>query len=417
MRDTAIAISSLLFGIALITVGSGLLGTLLGVRMTLVGTTPLITGAVMAAYFAGLSVGALRGSGLIASVGHIRAFTAFASVYSAAALLHALYFDATFWAFLRFAQGACMAGLFLCTESWLNERATNQTRGQIMSIYMIVLYLAQIAGQFLLVTAPPETFVLFAAVSAIASLGAVPIALTRQPQPDLPSSDRRSIAALYRLSPLAVVGSFLSGLVVGAFYGMGPAYATLAGLGIEATAQFVALAILGGLGMQWPIGALSDRMDRRRVILAVTAGIALLSTVLVIATGRSETTILLTIALFGAVAFVLYPLSVTHANDYADSTSFVAISSGLLIAHSVGATIGPLAASAFMTAIGAMGLFVFCGVAAAACALFAAWRIRKRDAVPEDEKVPFTPLPRTSPAVTELDPRAPEYENDKEAAA
>jgi MFS family permease len=414
MRHTAIAISSLLLGISLIMLGNGLLGTLLGVRMTLAEIPTLATGAVMAAYFGGLAVGAIRGSTLIATVGHIRSFTAFASIYSAASLLHALYFDPVFWGILRFLEGACMAGLFLCTESWLNERATNDTRGRIMSLYMILIYLAQAFGQFLLLATPPDTFVLFAIVSAIASIGAVPIALTRQPQPKPPLPSRMKIRDLYRLSPLGVVGSFASGLILGAFYGMGPAYAPLAGLDIDATARFMSVAIIGGLGMQWPLGVLSDRMDRRRVIVGVCGGILLVSVAMVILTRSSEGAILFLSAAFGAVAFALYPLSVTHASDFARDSDFVGVVSGLLLAYSLGATVGPVASSAAMTATGASGLFVFTGIVAAASVGFGVWRMRQRDSVPADRKNSFAALPRTTPAISELDPRAPADEELKD---
>ncbi len=411
MRVTAIAISSLLLGISLIMLGNGLLGTLLGVRMTLAETPTLVTGAVMSAYFAGLALGAVRGSALIAAVGHIRAFTAFASVYSAASLLHAVHYDPYFWAFLRFAEGACMAGLFLCTESWLNERASNETRGRIMSVYMTLIYLAQAMGQFLLLATPPDTFVLFAIISAIASIGAVPIALTRQPQPRPPPAHRMKIRDLYRLSPLAVVGSTASGLVLGAFYGMGPAYAPLAGLDIDATARFMSVGIIGGLGLQWPIGILSDRMDRRQVIVGVGIAIFVVSAALAALTGSAETAILCLSALFGAVAFALYPLSVTHATDFANETDFVGVVGGLLLAYSIGATLGPLASAAIMALIGASGLFVFTGIVSSAAAGFGVWRMRQRDTVTADAKGAFTSLPRTTPAATPLDPRAPGYED------
>jgi len=404
MRSNAVAISFLLFGIALIMVGNGLLGTLLGLRLTLAETPSVVTGMVMAAYFAGLAAGALGGIKLIVAVGHIRAFAAFASVYSAAALMHALYVEEIFWGALRFTQGACMAGLFLCAESWLNEKATNTTRGQIMSLYMIVLYLSQAAGQFLLLAASPENFVLFAAVSAIASLGVVPIALTRLPQPAAPSGAHLPFRSLYRLSPLAIVGSVTSGLILGAFYGMGPAYAPLSGLDTDATARFMSVAIIGGLGMQWPIGLLSDRIDRRWVILMVSVLIAAISLGLATVTEPSATMLLFMTAVFGAFAFALYPLSVTHANDHADGTSFVGIAGGLLLAYSLGATIGPVLAAVLMTIMGAGGLFLFIGVVAAFAAAFSYWRMRKRAPVPDDEKTLFAALPRTMPAIPETDP-------------
>jgi len=410
MRSTVATISSLLLGIALLMLGNGLLGTLLGVRMALAGLSSITIGLVMAGYFVGLALGALFGHGVIAGVGHIRAFSAFASLYSAVSLAHAFHFDPVFWCGLRILQGFCMAGLFMCVESWLNARATNETRGQLMSVYMIVIYFAQGLGQYFLTQGAPDAFVLYALVSAIVSLAVVPVALTRLPAPPPPQPSRISLRKLYEISPLGIFGAFASGLVVGAFYGMGPAFAPMAGLGLGQTALFMALAILGGLALQWPIGRLSDRIDRRTVILGAALAVAAISAALALAAERSVAGVLAGGALFGAFGFVLYPLSVAHANDVIDPDEFVGLAAGLLLAYSFGAIGGPVGAAAVMAWSGPGGLFLFTAVVAAAAAGFTLYRMRRQPDLPVDGQQPFMGLPRTTPAVVGLDPRGPETE-------
>ena len=407
MRGTVVSVSALLASIALFMLGNGLLGTVLSVSMAAAQVPTMVTGLVLAAYFAGLALGAATADRVIGSVGHIRAFAALASGYSAAAMIHAFALDPLLWGGLRFLEGFCVAGVFMCTESWLNERASNQTRGRIMSLYMIVLYLAMGAGQFLLTAGELQGFRLFAIASVVASLALVPVALTRMPAPPTPQRSRLGLAALYRLSPLGVFGSFASGVILGAFYALGPAYATYIGLDFAETARFMAAAIFGGLLLQWPIGAYSDRFDRRIVILALNGAIALACLGVMVFSSLSLAGLIGSIFVFGALTFVLYPLSVAHANDFAESSDFVAVAGGLILAYSFGSAIGPIAAAGAIDLIGPAGLFAFDALCALGALLFTLWRMRTRPAAP-DTHTRFVALPRTTPASSPLDPRAPE---------
>jgi MFS family permease len=406
MRGTVVSVFSLLAGISLFMLGNGLLGSLLSVRLAQANVPTLTAGMVMAAYFAGLALGSATANRLIASVGHIRAFTALASGYSAAALLHPLAPTAAFWGGLRFVEGFCVAGVFMCTESWLNERASNQIRGRIMSLYMIMLYLALGAGQFLLDADTPNGFGLFAIASAIASVALIPVALTRMPAPAAPAASHLGLTALYRLSPLGVFGSFASGVILGSFYALGPAYAHYVGLDLGETARFMAAVIFGGLLLQWPIGAFSDRFDRRIVMLALNAAVALACLGIVLFAGTSFTGLIASAFIFGALTFVLYPLAVAHANDFADDSDFVAVAGGMILAYGIGSAIGPVAAAALMTTIGPSGLFAFAAITALVALVFTLWRMRRGPTLPET-RTPFVAMPRTTPASNELDPRAP----------
>jgi MFS family permease len=361
---------------------------------------------VLAAYFAGLALGSSAGNPVIVSVGHIRAFAALASTYSAAALVHAFSLDPWLWGALRFVEGYCIAVVFMCTESWLNERASNETRGRIMSLYMIVLSIAMGAGQFLLTAADTQGFALFAIVSAVASLALVPVALTRVPAPAESAPSRLGLPALFRLSPLGVFGSFASGMILGAFYALGPAYARYEGLDVGETGQFMAAAIFGGLLLQWPIGAFSDRFDRRKVFLALLVAIALASAGVMLLVPYSFAGLAMSVFVFGALTFVLYPLSVAHTNDYAGSENFVTVAGGLILAYSFGSVIGPIAAAAMMEGIGPSGLFAFSALTALVAIGFTLWRMRTRPEAP-DTHTPFVAVPRTTPRSTELDPRGP----------
>jgi MFS family permease len=377
--------------VGLLMAGSGPLTTLISLRLEALGTASLAIGAIMAAYFAGLTLGALLAYRIVLRAGHIRAFAAFAAVASAIALAYPLVAHPLPWAALRLIEGFCMAGIFICVESWLNERAAPAQRGKILAMYMICLYLGQAAGQLLLgFDAGPGQPQVFMLVSMLMSVAILPVALTRQAPPALPDIASFSVRRLYRTSPLGMVGTVASGLVLGAVYSLGPVFARgVAGLDAGGAARFMSVLILGGVLLQWPLGRLSDSFDRRRVIVD-GAGWALFGAT----------------ALFGGFAFALYPLCVGHMNDHLQRQDRVAASGGLVLAYSAGATAGPLAASATMSALGASGLFVFVmGIAAVALA-FGLWRMLARAPVPAERQGLFQLLPRTTPAAAPLDPRA-----------
>jgi MFS family permease len=420
------AISPVLSGAGIMMLGYGLLGTLLAVRMSMEGIPAFISGLVMAGFFAGQVAGSLHVRRVIESIGHIRTFSALASAFSAASLLHIIQVEPITWGLLRFIEGYCMAGLFMCVESWLNDRSTNETRGSVFSIYMVIVYAANAATQFLLTVADVGGVALFALTSVLTSLALLPVALTRGPAPDLPAHSLISLRRLVANSPLGMAGSLTSGFVVGSFYALGPRYGEKVGLDTFGIAVLIAGGIVGGLLGQIPLGRLSDHMDRRKVIAGVAVACAVLSGLLVwvtshdvvsaarvaagaVPTSQPVDSLLIGLVLaFGATIFTLYPLSAAHANDFISPTDFVAAAGGLLLAFSVGATIGPIVASALMEAVGAAGLFLFTAVSAIGLALFALWRLRTRPPVPAEEKTPFTPGPGAAMMLAELDPRAEE---------
>ncbi len=399
MLSTLRSVASLLLSYGLLVLANGLFSTLLGVRTRIEGFATEVTGLIMAGFFAGLLLGALFGARVVARVGHIRAFAAFASVMSVTALLHVLIVDPWAWVALRALAGFCMAGMVMVTESWLNERASNAIRGQVLALYMITNYFSAGAGQFLLPLADPGEFHLFSLVSVILSLALIPVLLTSAHAPTPPTPQPGNFRSLYALAPVGIVGAVCTGIVNAAFNGMAPVATQSLGLGLVQTSTFMGVAIFAGLLLQWPAGRLSDRFDRRRVILAV-AGLGSLGAVAIIVATRQVTPWLFIAAgVYGSVTLTLYSLCAAHTNDRASPEQRVQTASGLLIAYGVGASCGPLIAGAVMGRFGPHGLFGMIALVLAGFAVFAAVRLRRRQ--PSEAASPFVPVPG-APLTTEV---------------
>ncbi|MDX1607476.1 MAG: MFS transporter, partial [Candidatus Competibacterales bacterium] len=334
-------------------------------------------GLIMSGYFLGLLLGGLHAVRIIARAGHIRAFAAFASLMSIAALLHAMLVDPWAWGLMRLLAGFSMAGLIMITESWINERASNVNRGQVLAVYMTVNYAAAGCGQFLLPLADPGEFVLFSVASIVFSLALLPLLLTQAPSPQPVRRQRIPLSALYRISPLGLIGAFSAGLAGPAFHGLGAVFAQKLGLTLAQTSAFMASGILGGLLLQWPLGRLSDRIDRRWVMSAAALGTALASLAIVLVDGRMPALFAAAI-LFGSFCFTLYSLSASHTNDFAPEGQLVQVAGGLLIAFGIGASIGPLLAGAMMDGLGPRGLFIHIGLVTTGLGLFSLYRMTQR---------------------------------------
>jgi MFS family permease len=407
-------VRSLLLAIFMLMAGGGFLATLTSVRLERGGSSELQIGAVGTAYFLGLVTGSLSGSRIIVRVGHIRAFAAFVSLFSASTLTYAIYQGPLLWAALRFIDGLSIAGVFVCLESWLNERADAGTRGSVLASYMIALYAGQAVGQFLLNLGETRPSMPFLVASILISLAAIPVVLTRISAPLPASGVPLSIRKLYAASPLGVVGATVTGVMLGAFYALGAVHARRLGMNLSETALFMSVVIFGGVVLQWPLGRLSDRFDRRRIIVVTFA--ATLATSLAIALIRDRgVPLLLFGALFGGLGFALYPLCVAHTNDHLAPAQRVAASGGLVLLYSIGAAVGPLAGAVAIALIGGSGLFVFIGVCAGAALAFGGWRQIRTLPVPADLQRSYQILPRTTPMAAALDPLAPGDADSREA--
>ena len=352
LRAMMASFVALLLGFGLMEVGSALQATLLSIRGTNEGFSPVAVGAVGAGFWAGIVLGSLYGGRLIRRVGHIRTFVALGAIASTAPLIHLLVIDPTAWVVIRALTGFCFAGLFMVVESWLNGVATAQTRGRILSVYGMMGLFAGVGGQLLLAGVDPRGFNGFCVVAIIIAFSLVPIALTRTAPPrDVGSSARISLIELYRLSPFGPVVTLLCGMTNSAFFTLGPVFAQWHGFDASGIAVFMACATVGGFLLAWPLGWLSDRIDRRIVVIVIAmAAIASMAALLTfLPTDTSRAMLCLYVALFGGTVVPTYSVVMAHVNDAVGKDQFVAASGCLLLVNGVGSAVGPVIAGIAMS--------------------------------------------------------------------
>jgi MFS family permease len=402
-RATLSTFLALLLGFGLMQMGNTLQGTLLSVRGQIESFAPAQIGAVGAGLWVGIVIGSLYCGKLIQRVGHIRTFLALGAIASTAPLLHLLVMNSIAWVVARALTGFCFAGLFIVVESWLNGVATDETRGQIMSVYAMTGLLAGIVGQLLLPTTDTAGFRPFCLIAIIIALALVPIALTRAVAPTQGTGGVRiNLIELYRQSPFGLVAAPLCGITTSAFFTLGPILAQGRGLDTGGIAAFMACGTLGGLLMAWPLGWLSDRFDRRLVIIgaAVTAAATLAIIMALVPEEATRWTLYLCAAIFGGTIIPTYSVVMAHVNDSVGEGEFVAASGGLLIMQGVGAAAGPLLAGLAMSAFD-QGFGYTLIATQMLMAVFGLYRLMRRPAPPEMHKGPFVIEP-TVPVGTEL---------------
>lgn len=370
MNKMLAPIAALLLSVAILLTGQGLQFALLPVRATIENFDTLAIGFMGATYFLGFTLGCLRGGELVRRVGHVRVFLAMSAISSALPLVHALAIDPYIWALLRMGTGFCFATLYIVIESWLNNRASNTNRGLVFSTYSVITLSVIALGQMLLLTYNPSGTELFILASVLVSLGAVPIALSTSPSPEPPPAAHVDLRRLFQLSPSGAIGCLVAGLVNGSFWAVAPVFGTRIG-GVAFVAYFMTAVVIGGAIGHWPLGILSDRAGRRRILATVAfGGFAVGMALAWSASGPNTLLISLLGALWGAMAFPLYSISVACANDYADPSEHVTVSSGLLFAYGIGATVGPFVASALLRGEAAGVLFAFFALVHLAMAMF-----------------------------------------------
>lgn len=382
---------ALLLGIMLLMLGNGMQGTLLGIRGGIEGFTTAQMSYVMAAYFAGFLFGSRMTPEMIRRVGHVRVFAALGSMISAVLILYAAAPDWIAWALMRVLIGFSFSGVYITAESWLNNSSTNETRGQALSLYMIMQMLGIIAAQALLNFGDPSGYILFVIPSVLVSLAFTPILLSVSQAPAFETTKRLSFGALYRASPLGCVGMFLLGGVFSAQFGMSSVWGTAAGLSLREISIFVAAIYVGGLVFQYPIGWASDRLGRRALVLwlALLGGIALLMPVVI---SMNFTALLAIAVLMGGISNPIYSLLVAYTNDFLESSDMAAASAGLLFINGLGAISGPVITGWVMDRIGPPGYFLFMALLFLALAGYAAWRMTRRRVMRSQQSAGFTPL-------------------------
>lgn len=376
----------LFFGLALIGLGIGMQGSLLGIRASLENFDALNTGMVMAGYYVGYFAGSLYCPSIIVRVGHIRTFGALASLASAAVLVHAVFVNPWVWAAMRFITGFSVIGIYLVAESWLNAQATNQSRGSILSFYMLVVLLGFGAGQFLLNLGDPASFELFICISLLVSLALIPILLSATRAPDFHAPSAIGIKKLYRLAPLGVVGSLLVNCCYAMIFGMGAVYATDIGLSVREVALFMGTLICSGALWQWPLGKLSDRVDRRIIISSCSLLAALFAGIGALGGSEEIGSLFIIAAFFGGLVLPLYSMCAAHANDFVSSDQTVAANATLMLIGGLGAVAGPLITGLAMYFLGPPGFFWSLVLPCGGIGIFAAWRIGQRPPAPFEER-------------------------------
>ena len=395
---------SLLLGMSILLMGSGLIGTLLGLRAVSEGFSELAIGVVMSAFFVGYIVGSWMIPALIARVGHIRTFAALAALSAVAALAHALWIDPVVWWVLRLVNGISLLGSYMVIESWLNEQVVEK-RGQVFAIYMMTSLLALGIGQYLLLIYGPEAIQSFMLVAMLFALGLVPIALTPVTQPVPIRTIGLPLRELYRRAPVGTVGAGVSGLVTGAFWGLAAVFAREIGLSDAGVATFLSAAIFGGAMLQYPIGHASDRRDRRKALIVVAGLAAVGSVALFFAIGQSTALIVVLALLWGGFAFTLYALSVAQTYDRLDASEALEATRGLLLMNGIGSATGPLLAGLILYLAGASALPLAFAAVLTVFIVFVLLQLRREEPTPQPEMTAFVPLTRTSTVAAEIDPR------------
>lgn len=338
---------AILLGIGCMMLANGLQGTLLGVRAGVEGFSTFTTGIMMSGYFMGIFIGSFLAPYLVKRVGHIRVFSALASLASISILLHGVYITAVGWTFMRIVTGICFAGIFVVTESWLNDRASNETRGKVLSVYMVLTTLGMGSGQFLLNLASPSEIDLFILTSVIISFSLIPMLLTAKPAPTFGSSQTMSLIDLYKASPLAVIGNGLTGMAHGTIFGLGAIYASTVLGDIKSISIFMACFLIGGLMTQWPIGYISDRVSRR-LVMSVISMAAITVCIAAILLPKDSPIFFASILLLGGAAMPMYSICIAYANDRLEPRQIVAASGSLVMVSGIGLSTGPIIIAFFM---------------------------------------------------------------------
>lgn len=412
-------IKQVLLGVVLMELALGAVGPLIGVQLVQRDVATGLIGVVTSAYFVGFLAGSLTCHRAIDRVGHIRAFCVFAVIATNATLLHILLEPPWAWIGLRAVTGYSLAGKFLVIESWLNDKATTETRGRVFATYLVLSWGASGIGPLLLNVADPTGPLPFVVVAMGFAFALLPMALTRTGNPDIGGRSHFGAARLFQISPLGVIACFGAGLGNSAFYGLAPVYVNGIGLAPGHLSVLVSAAILGGLSAQFPIGMLADRFGRRPTMLAALGGALTLATVLLLAQPGFPALIAL-FFVYGGMTAPLYALGVGQTNDYVERRDFVAASGGLLFAWALGASVGPNVGSWIMAGIGPRGLFVYLILVLGLIAGFTLYRMVRRPAPPVEQQSRFVGASPEAARAPALDPRgaqAPRGSDDPRGTA
>ncbi len=388
----------------MIMVGNGLQGTLLGVRASIEGFDTFTTGLIMSFYYVGFLLGSRLSPGFIRDVGHIRVFAALASLASTTVLMHGLFVDPWFWCLIRVFTGFSYAGLYIVIESWLNDASDNKSRGRVMAIYMVLCYVGMICGQLMLNIADPSQMELFVLTSVLVSLALLPISLSNRPAPQIRVPKAIKMRELFHQSPLGVSGMMISGMITSILFSIGPVYSTDIGYNTQQISFFMVAIVLGGVMSQVPIGWLSDKFDRRRVMTGVMFAVCCLS---FFAYSLPEIPVYLMYVLMffmGGASLCIYSLALSHTNDHLEKEQIMGASAALILINGAGACVSPLLVSFLMDTFGVSAFFITITIISLSMFIFALYRMSASKPVPAEEQGAYilSPLRTGTPMATSM---------------
>jgi len=419
MRRNLLPVLALLSGTLFLFLGNGLQGLLLPLRGSLEGYSNETLGLLGTTWAAGFVIGCFVAPNVVRRIGHVRAFSGFLALICLNVLLTGLLVDQTAWLTLRAITGFCTAGTSMIIESWLNERATPESRGTIFSFYISITLFGVVGGQMLVPFADVTTTTLFMICGILYSVAALPTTLSKAASPQPLKRAKLDLNGLFKNSPISCIGILLIGIANGAYGTLAAVFASRAGLSQGAVAAMVTITIFAGAIMQFPAGRLSDRLDRRHVLAGLSAAAALAGLVVAVVRPTDAYGIIVLVAIYGAAANALYPIAVAHANDFAAPEDFVKVSGGLLLLYGIGTIIGPTLGGPVMTLAGPYALFLVTAIAHILITAYAIIRSRQRAPVPAEHRdaytvAPSATSPMTTPESIALDPRAAPSEGSTE---
>ncbi|MDB9743522.1 MFS transporter [Pelagibacteraceae bacterium] len=417
---------ALFIGYGVIMVSHGFQGNLLGIRAILENFNFIATGTMMSGYFVGYFVGANMIPNLVSKVGHIRVFAAFASMASLSSLVHALFVDPIVWTLARFLTGFSMIGILIIVESWLNDRATNKTRGKVLSLYMFFTFFAFTIGNLLLNISSPNSYEPFILISLLFSVALIPILLTKRKPPTFKKTSSIRIKELLKISPFGSFSMFCTGFIFAAMFAMLSVYAVTMNLTVFEISILLVGTTLAGAIFQWPIGYLSDKYDRRVIVIGCCIASFIFGVLSIMSSGiyfeslvaeemvrfnyfssdgnMNKTNLFIFIILLSGMTLPMFALNLALVNDYIPKEKFVAAGAGLNIIFGLGAMAGPIICSVLMSLLGPNGFFIHLFIFLLAIIFFGIYRVNKREYEDNPEST-FTPLPREiTPLGIELDP-------------
>lgn len=398
-----LAVASVIVATAFTAAGNGMMATFVPVRLDLEGISQDAVGIVVTAYAVGLLLGCVFSGHVMRRVGHIRAFATFAATGTISALLMSAWVTPAVWILLRLASGFCTTAMFLAAQSWLNEVTASERRGRVMSLFYLAYTVSLGLGALVMNRVAADTATPFLVLAGLYAAAVIPVALTRLETPPAPDRIAVRLGEVYRISPVGLVGAYASGSLGMTMMGVGPMYGTAIGLTGADIALMMAALQGGNLVIQWPLGWLSDHVDRRHVIAGAALAVIAVSTAILAVGDAGLVTLVFLFGLWGGLAESIYAVSTAHANDRTPAGDYVVVSSTVLVVWASGSTVGPLLATAAMRAFGPAGIWAFFIAVAAVFAAFVAWRALRRDRPRETEQEQFHTVP-ASPQIPEWNP-------------